>query len=71
MRGTALEYLESVLPPPVRYLEPDHSARRAGTVPRRDREQVLEDQLRSNQSTKVSIEELRRSLDEGAESGEP
>ncbi len=62
LRGTALEYLETVLPADVRlvlwpYLEPAApSARAAG----RDREQVLEDLLRSNQSIEIDLEALRR-----------
>jgi hypothetical protein len=63
LRGTALEYLESVLPPRVRevlwpYLEPDRAARRAAAEAPRDREQVLDDLMRAHQSIRTSLEEL-------------
>lgn len=64
LRGTALEYLESVLPPPLRevlwpYLEPERPTHRVPRPPR-DREQVLNDLLRSNRSIEIDIEALRR-----------
>jgi hypothetical protein len=64
LRGTALEYLESVLPADVReplwpYLEPE---RRGSAAPRppRDREQVLNDLLHSHGSIVADIEALRQ-----------
>jgi hypothetical protein len=64
LRGTALEYLESVLPPDLRerlwpYLEPERRSRAAPRPPR-DREQVLNDLLRSHRSIEVDLEALRR-----------
>lgn len=75
LRGTALEYLDSVLPPSVRevlwpYLEPDRSARRGDAPTPRDREQVLSDLLRSNLSIEINLEELRRSHREESGRGE-
>ena len=67
LRGTALEYLESVLPADVReplwpYLEPE---RRGSAPPRqpRHREQVLNDLLRSQGSIVADIEALRQRHD--------
>jgi hypothetical protein len=64
LRGTALEYLETVLPPAIHdllwpHLEPERSGRGAPRPPR-DREQVLGDLLRSNQSIEIDLEALRR-----------
>jgi hypothetical protein len=64
LRGTALEYLESVLPPDIRerlwpYLEPERPSRDAPRPPR-DREQVLDDLLRSHRSIELDLEALRR-----------
>jgi hypothetical protein len=61
LRGTALEYLEGVLPPTIRdrlwpYLE-DHRSTSRVTRPR---EEILADLLRSNQSIVMSLEELKR-----------
>ncbi len=61
LRGTALEYLESVLPPAIReplwpFLE-DH--RPAGRTVR-PREEILADLVRSNQSIMFNLEELKR-----------
>lgn len=60
LRGTALEYLESTLPPAIRlrlwpFLE-DEGRGRA----RRDPQRVLDDLLKSNQSILFNIEELRK-----------
>ena len=67
LRGTALEYLDAVLPPDVRdvlwpHLDPAWAKRRPGgtTVPARDRAQVLDDLMRSNRSIEINLEELRR-----------
>ncbi len=61
LRGTALEYLEGVLPRDIRdrlwpFLEPGTA--RPG--PRRTREQVLADLMRSNESILLELQELRR-----------
>jgi len=61
LRGTALEYLEGVLPPDIRdrlwpFLE--ESRPRAGAA--RPREEILEDLLRSNRSIMLNLEELKR-----------
>jgi hypothetical protein len=61
LRGTALEYLEGVLPRDIRErLWPflDTTATRPG--PSRDREQVLADLIRSNESIMLNLQELRR-----------
>ncbi len=65
LRGTALEYLESVLPAAVRevlwpHLEPERATRRRATEPARDREQVLDDLMRSHHSIQLDLEALRR-----------
>jgi len=70
LRGRALEYLENVLPPDVReelwpHLEPDWPRGRAPDRPASDREQVLDDLLRSNASIEISLEALRRKQGEG------
>ncbi|MEO6463163.1 MAG: hypothetical protein ABIP29_08820 [Candidatus Eisenbacteria bacterium] len=64
LRGTALEYLDLVLPPSVHavlwpYLEPERARPRTPAQPR-DREQVLGDLLRSNRSIEISLDALRR-----------
>jgi hypothetical protein len=65
LRGMALEYLESVLPDPVREkLWPFLEVRRAPARPARSREAVLADLMRSNASIQLRLEELRR-LDPG------
>jgi hypothetical protein len=61
LRGTALEYLESVLPPPIReslwpYLEDSRPAHR----PARPREEILADLVRSNESIMMNLEALKR-----------
>jgi AAA family ATP:ADP antiporter len=60
LRGTALEYLEGVLPPPIRdalwpYLEDE---RKASTGPRRDRDEIVADLLKSHESIMVNLREL-------------
>jgi AAA family ATP:ADP antiporter len=62
LRGTALEYLESVLPPVVRerlwqFLEPEGPARAAGS---RSPEEVLDNLLKSRGSIVFAVEALRR-----------
>ena len=61
LQGTALEYLESILPPAIRqplwpYLEDRRPARR----PARPANEVLADLLRSNHSILISLEELKQ-----------
>jgi AAA family ATP:ADP antiporter len=65
LRGTALEYLEGVLPPDIRdrlwpFLE--DSRPRAGAA--RPREEILEELLRSNRSIILNLEELKRRSNE-------
>ena len=60
-QGTALEYLECVLPLPVReklwpFLE-DHG-KRAGQV--RPREEIIADLLRTNESIRINLAELKK-----------
>jgi hypothetical protein len=62
LRGTALEYLENVLPNSVReklwpFLEEEPSRKSDST---RTREQVLEALMKSNQSIELNLRELRR-----------
>jgi hypothetical protein len=60
LRGTALEYLEGVLPPDIRErLWPFVGGEPAAASPR-TREAILEDLLRSNDSIMLNLEELRR-----------
>src|SRR5262245_9442770 len=61
LRGTALEYLEGVLPPAIRerlwpFLEDNRPHKR----PARPRDEVLDELLRSHQSVVLKLEELRR-----------
>jgi hypothetical protein len=66
LQGTALEYLEGVLPAPIRErLWPFLEVR--GPVSRRvrPREEILEDLMRSNHSIMLNLEELRRRAGEG------
>jgi len=63
LRGTALEYLEGVLPPDIRerlwpFLDA-HSVAARGVTPRA-REEVLADLMRSNESIQLDLRELRR-----------
>ena len=61
LQGTALEYLESVLPPTIRQpLWPYLEDRRPVSRPARPRNEVLDDLLRSNESILINLEELRR-----------
>jgi AAA family ATP:ADP antiporter len=61
LRGTALEYLEGVLPSDIRErLWPflgDHPAPKGST---RSRDEIMADLLRSNESIVLNLEELRR-----------
>jgi len=64
LRGTALEYLEGVLPRDIRdRLWPflgDSVVRRPASA--RSREQVLDELLRSNESIMLNLQELRRRM---------
>jgi hypothetical protein len=67
LRGTALEYLESVLPKPIReglwpYLE---EKRKPVERASRPREEILAELMRSNQSVAISLEELRLKANTG------
>ena len=72
LRGTALEYLESVLPPTIKerlwpFLEDTAEVRARQESPRRSREEILSDLRRSNQSIIVNLEELRQRRGESGE----
>jgi hypothetical protein len=61
LRGTALEYLEGVLPEPVRErLWPFLEDRRPVARSARPREEILADLLRSHPSIQLNLEELQR-----------
>ena len=61
LRGTALEYLESVLPDEVRdALWPFLETEKWKAPEKRSRKTIVEDLLRSNQSIRMNLEELRR-----------
>jgi len=61
LKGTALEYLEAVLPPLIRQrLWPFLEERPAAVKPARPREEILGDLLRSHESIMINLEELRR-----------
>jgi hypothetical protein len=60
LRGTALEYLASVLPPPIQeQLWPFLEAKRPAERALRSREETLSDLLRSHDSIEVRLAELR------------
>jgi hypothetical protein len=63
LRGTALEYLETILPESVRislwpFLEAEK--KKATT---KSREQILEELMKSNQSIEISLQQIRGSRD--------
>jgi len=61
MQGTALEYLEGVLPPTIRQkLWPFLERRSSASRPLRSREEALADLLRSHHSIMLNLEEMRR-----------
>jgi len=68
LRGTALEYLEGVLPPRIReQLWPFLEDRRpSASRPTRPRDEILADLLRSNESIMINLEELQRRTQNGA-----
>jgi hypothetical protein len=66
LRGTALEYLESILPAKIReslwpFLEDD---RKAVTETPKSREEILDELLKSSHSIQLSLEEIRREIKE-------
>jgi hypothetical protein len=66
LRGTALEYLEGVLPPNIRQrLWPFLEDRRRDTGTPRSRDEIVADLLRSHQSIMLNLEELRRRAEAG------
>lgn len=65
LRGTALEYLESVLPRDIRVsLWPFLEGNQTEDPAERSEEEILEDLLRSNPSIEMNLEELRKRLGE-------
>jgi hypothetical protein len=61
LRGTALEYLEGVLPPDIRErLWPFLGTETQVQNGSRGREEILADLMRSNESIVLNLEELRR-----------
>jgi hypothetical protein len=64
LRGTALEYLEGVLPQDIsRRLGPFIGSATQAAPDGRAREEILADLLRSNESIMLNLEELRRRVD--------
>jgi hypothetical protein len=64
IRGTALEYLETVLPADIReqlwpYLEDNRKQRATG----RSRDQIVADLVNSNPSIQISLAELQKEWD--------
>jgi hypothetical protein len=69
LQGTALEYLEGVLPPTIRHpLWPYLEDRRPVNRPARPRDEILAELLRSNKSILINLEELKRRADTESES---
>jgi hypothetical protein len=67
LRGTALEYLEGVLPQDLsQRLWPFLGREQPAAHDSRAREEILADLLRSNESIMLNLEELRRRVDRGA-----
>ena len=67
LRGTALEYLEGVLPQDLsQRLWPFLGREQQGPRDGRARDEILADLLRSNESIMLNLEELRRRVDKGA-----
>jgi HEAT repeat protein len=60
LQGTALEYLEGVLPAPIRQRLWPFLERRAVRRPARPREEVIANLLGSNHSIMLNVEDLRR-----------
>ncbi len=69
LRGTALEYLESILPPPIRErLWPFLEDRRKKTRETRSREEILATLLRSHQSIELNLTELSKEFENSRKS---
>ena len=68
LRGTALEYLEGVLPMPIRERLWPLIERRSAERPTRPRDEVIADLLRSNQSILLNLQQLRTQASVGADS---
>jgi hypothetical protein len=67
LRGTALEYLEGVLPQELsQRLWPFLGREQQAPRDARARDEILADLLRSNESIMLNLEELRRRVDKGA-----
>ncbi|HKH74251.1 MAG TPA: hypothetical protein VKA59_22990, partial [Vicinamibacterales bacterium] len=67
LRGTALEYLEGVLPQDLsQRLWPFLGREQAAPRDVRQRDEILADLLRSNESIMLNLEELRKRVDKGA-----
>jgi hypothetical protein len=70
LRGTALEYLESILPSQVREaIWPFLEDTRGQHHPARPREEVLDELLRSNQSIEINLADLREARRAGGQEG--
>lgn len=66
LRGTALEYLENALPDRIRLrLWPFLEDRRPRHSSSRDREEIIADLMRSNDSISLNLEEIRRRVSRG------
>jgi ATP/ADP translocase len=66
LRGTALEYLENALPDRIRLrLWPFLEDRRPRHSTTRDREEIIADLMRSNDSISLNLEEIRRRVSRG------
>lgn len=71
LRGTSLEYLENALPENIRLrLWPFLEVRRIPKRETRDREEIIADLLRSNQSIALNLEEIRKRVRAERNSGE-
>jgi hypothetical protein len=60
LQGTALEYLESVLPPQIRFRLWPFLERKPVTSSTRPRSEIIQELLRSHVSIMLSLDELRR-----------
>jgi len=70
LRGTALEYLESVLPADVKnalwpYLTDEVRSRKPRLKTTKSKNEILDELMRSNLSIQISLEEIRRSQEVG------
>ncbi|MCZ6489457.1 MAG: hypothetical protein O7A06_02870, partial [Acidobacteria bacterium] len=69
LRGTALEYLESILPPPIRErLWPFLEDRRKKKREARSREEILATLMRSHQSIELNLTEIRKQFENSRKS---